>query len=106
MEYAAMKAATIPCTKEIHSCNTDNSSACSNAYAICNYGELIPYQLTGRNPYDMRIPCEVPPLCYDFSNVGKYLNKKDTQKQLGVNKKWGDCNQLVNMAFQGDWMKD
>jgi len=26
------------------------------------------------NVYDIREKCEVPPLCYDFSNAGKYLN--------------------------------
>ena len=28
------------------------------------------------------------------------------QSQLGVNKKWGSCNRIVNMAFQHDWMKN
>lgn len=31
---------------------------CTAAYVTCNYGELIPYQATGMNPYDMRIKCE------------------------------------------------
>merc|ERR1712187_540190 len=102
----AMKAATIPCVNQIHSCNSNNSNACTTAYATCNYGELIPYQLTGYNPYDMRIKCEVPPLCYDFSQVDTFLNSKDTQAQIGVSKKWGSCNRIVNMAFQQDWMKN
>lgn len=104
--HAAMKAATIPCVKKIHSCNANQTGACSSAYATCNYGELIPYQLTGYNPYDMRIKCQKPPLCYDFGNVEAFLNAKKTQQQLGVNKKWGSCNRVVNMAFQGDWMKN
>jgi len=29
------------------------------------------------NVYDIRLPCEVPPLCYDFSNSGTYLNSPD-----------------------------
>lgn len=101
-----MRAATIPCVKQINSCNNNNSAACTTAYATCNYGELIPYQLTGYNPYDMRIKCEVPPLCYDMSSADKFFNSPETQKQLGVNKKWSSCNRLVNMAFQGDWMKN
>lgn len=105
--HAAMKAATIPCTSMISSCNGGaNSSACTTAYAVCNYGELIPYQLTGYNPYDMRIKCQVPPLCYDFGEVTTWLNSKDVQAQLGVSKTWGSCNRIVNIAFQMDWMKD
>ena len=100
----AMKAATIPCIKQIASCNGGDANACTTAYALCNYGELIPYQLTGHNPYDMRIKCEKPPLCYDFSKVEDFLNDKKTQSELGVNKKWGSCNRIVNLAFQHDWM--
>jgi len=102
----AMKAASIPCVKQIASCNAGDDNACTTAYALCNYGELIPYQLTGHNPYDMRIKCEKPPLCYDFGSVETFLNDKTTQEQLGVNKKWGSCNRIVNLAFQHDWMKN
>mmetsp|Transcript_37264 Transcript_37264/g.85996 ORF Transcript_37264/g.85996 Transcript_37264/m.85996 type:complete len:481 (+) Transcript_37264:81-1523(+) len=107
LTQAAMKAATVPCVSLIKSCNSGtNSSACTAAYAICNYGELIPYQTTGYNPYDMRIKCAVPPLCYDMSQVEGFLNSADVQKQLGISgKKWESCNRIVNMAFQGDWMK-
>jgi len=105
--HAAMKAATIPCVNQIHKCNAENnSSACTTAYAVCNYGELIPYELTGYNPYDMRIKCQKRPLCYDFSSVETFLNAKDTQTQLGVKKKWASCNRIVNVAFQHDWMKN
>lgn len=107
LAQAAMKAATIPCTKEIASCNSGNaSSSCTTAYGTCNYGELIPYQLTGYNPYDMRIKCQVPPLCYDFSAEEKYLNSDALQKAIGVSKKWVSCSRIVNMAFQTDWMKN
>ncbi|CAE7153041.1 CBP3, partial [Symbiodinium pilosum] len=90
----AMKAASVPCVKQIASCNAGDDNACSTAYAMCNYGELIPYQLTGYNPYDMRIKCEKPPLCYDFGAVETFLNDKATQEQLGVSKKWGSCNRI------------
>jgi len=96
----------LPCEVAIKKCNAaPESSACTAAFAICNYGENIPYQLTGYNPYDMRIKCESPPLCYDFSEVSKWLNSKDVQAELGVSKHWGDCNRLVNMAFQTDFMR-
>eukprot|EP00929_Paragymnodinium_shiwhaense_P029484 TRINITY_DN1687_c0_g2_i1.p1 TRINITY_DN1687_c0_g2~~TRINITY_DN1687_c0_g2_i1.p1 ORF type:complete len:480 (+),score=88.81 TRINITY_DN1687_c0_g2_i1:67-1506(+) len=107
LEIAAMKAASKFCTGQIAKCNSANaSSACSTAYAACNYGELVPYQLTGYNPYDMRIKCDKPPLCYDFGAVEDFLNSAEVQKQLGVSKKWGSCNMLVNAAMQGDYMKN
>jgi len=66
----------------------------------------VPYQLTGYNPYDMRIKCQKPPLCYDFSGVENFLNAQATQQQLGVSKKWESCNRIVNMAFQKDYMRN
>eukprot|EP00440_Ansanella_granifera_P039442 gb/GFBE01042789.1/.p1 GENE.gb/GFBE01042789.1/~~gb/GFBE01042789.1/.p1 ORF type:complete len:477 (+),score=151.22 gb/GFBE01042789.1/:1-1431(+) len=104
--HAAMKAAAGPCVSKIHKCNNGDASSCTSAYAFCNYAETVPYQLSGYNPYDMRIKCQVPPLCYDFTQVTDFLNNEETQKQLGVSKKWGSCNRVVNMAFQGDWMKN
>jgi len=103
---AGMKSAVAPCVTQIHECNSGNTSACTNAYSSCNYGELVPYQMTGYNPYDMRIKCKVPPLCYDFSSVETFLNSQDTQSKLGVNKKWESCNTVVNMGFQHDWMRN
>jgi cathepsin A (carboxypeptidase C) len=101
-----MRAAVVPCVAQVHACNANpGSQACSNAYLICNYGEQIPYQLTGMNPYDVRKKCEVPPLCYDFSKVETYLNTASVQTALGVTKKWGSCNRLVNMLFQKDFMR-
>lgn len=106
IEFELMKLATIPCTNMIHLCNTGNSSACSEAYVLCNYGELIPYELTGYNPYDMRKKCEVRPLCYDFTSTENYLNSASVQSALGVSKKWESCSKLVNLGFNQDWMKD
>merc|ERR1711953_1194268 len=102
----AMKAATIPCVNQIHSCNGNNSDACTTAYATCNYGELIPYQLSGYNPYDMRIKCEVPPLCYDMSNVDKWLNNAEVKETLGAKGSWTSCNMLANKLFMEDFMKN
>ena len=31
---------------------------------VCNAALLLPYQASGMNVYDMREPCEKPPLCY------------------------------------------
>lgn len=108
--YSAMKAATPACIKAIQACNADvviiNKTACYAAFEACNLVSQIPYEATGKNPYDMRIPCEHGRLCYDFDMITKFLNGKDVQNQLGVSGKWGSCNMAVNLLFEagGDWM--
>ena len=106
--HAAMSAATPVCVGAIKACKVFGSVACLGATTICNLGLLIPYQLTGMNPYDMRIKCKKPPLCYDFSNVGTYLNRPEVRAALGVgHHRWTDCNRLVAIGFKlgGDWMR-
>ena len=87
-----------------------NVTACLLATDLCNIGLMLPYQASGMNPYDMRIKCAVPPLCYDFSNVGVYLARPEVKQALGVDpkRKWSDCNRAVTIQFElsGDWMKD
>lgn len=107
--YEAMKAATPACIAAIGACNGNggmNKSACVGAYTLCNVMAQDPYRLTGKNPYDMRIPCEHGNLCYDFDMITTYLNTKSVQSALGVTKKWGSCNMAVNLQFvaAGDWM--
>ena len=56
----------------------------------------------------MRIKCAKPPLCYDFSNVGTYLDRPEVRATLGVGtRKWSDCNHVVALSFElsGDWMQ-
>jgi len=105
--HALMVAATAPCVAAIKACQA-NKATCVVATDTCNAGLLMPYELTNLNPYDMRIKCAKPPLCYDFSNVGTYLQKPDVQAKLGVTgHKWADCNRGVTIGFEldGDWMK-
>merc|ERR1711977_467363 len=95
-----MEAATPICLAAIKACDTVQAT-CIAAIESCNAGLLIPYTLTGMNPYDMRIKCAKPPLCYDFSNVGTYLGRPEVQKALGVGKrKWSDCNRAVALEFE------
>jgi len=109
--YWAMRAATPACIANIKACNDpsggNTTQKCVSSYTGCNAMSQIPYQLTGKNPYDMRIKCAAPPLCYDFSHVQKYLNSPNIQKALGVKKTWGSCNKAVTLlfAYAGDWMK-
>jgi len=111
--YETMMAVVPKCASLIHTCNQGDSMidefACQSAFILCNTGLTSPYQATGLNPYDIRIPCEKPPLCYDFSFVGKWLNSPDTKKALGVDMKhshsWQSCNFGINMKFHSDWMR-
>eukprot|EP00992_Anisonema_acinus_P000799 TRINITY_DN10288_c0_g1_i2.p4 TRINITY_DN10288_c0_g1~~TRINITY_DN10288_c0_g1_i2.p4 ORF type:complete len:431 (-),score=106.72 TRINITY_DN10288_c0_g1_i2:1265-2557(-) len=107
-EHALMEAVVPACVDAIRACQT-NVTACVLAIDICNLGLLEPYVLTGMNPYDMRVKCAVPPLCYDFSNVGTFLARPEVQAALGVTgHKWSDCNRAVALMFElsGDWMRN
>lgn len=56
--------------------------------------------------YDIRKQCEGS-LCYDFSNMDKFLNDKSVRDALGVgNKKFVSCSPLVYEAMIADWMKN
>lgn len=105
--YEAMQQVIPKCTALIHKCNEGDSMidsfACQTAFVVCNMGLTSPYQMTGLNPYDIRKPCGSRPLCYDFSNIEKFLHKESTRKALHVTKKspqWQSCNMGINLRFQ------
>jgi len=58
------------------------------------------------NVYDVTIPCEVEPLCYDFSDADTYLNSAEVKNGLGAKSdvEWVDCNQEVHLLFLDDWV--
>ena len=60
LTHGLMVAATAPCIAAIEACKASRA-ACLVATDACNLGLLIPYTLTGMNPYDMRIKCAKPP---------------------------------------------
>lgn len=103
--YEAMKAAMPACTAMIKKCQTSDVF-CFLAKTYCSYVANVPYQVTGKNVYNIKEPCEVPGLCYDFSAVTTWLNVAENQKALGVDKKWSSCNMGVNLSFSNDWMKN
>ena len=105
--YEKMESEVPGCTKAIARCNEVKSNAlCDYAKTVCNAELVSPYSATGLNPYDIRVKCAKPPLCYDFDNVDKYLNSKTLQNALGVNQEWKSCNFQVNFQFGADWMKN
>jgi len=102
-----MKYGEIPCQNVMKNCKKDHPKACNEAFMICNYAETIPYELSGYNPYDMRLPCENLPLCYDFSAVELLLNDEKFQKEINVmeGSSWKSCNLIVNKIFMADFMR-
>jgi len=57
------------------------------------------------NPYNYKLPCNDPPLCYDFSLSDQYLAQPSVQKALGVSgHSWTECNMEVHTFLIGDWM--
>lgn len=107
-EYESMRKAVPACVETIKMCNAfdGKNPFCFAALVVCNMGLMKPYQDHGMNPYDMRLKCEKPPLCYDFSQIDAFLNDPIVQKKIGVNKPWESCNFSVNMQFAFDFMKD
>jgi len=57
------------------------------------------------NVYDIRRKCDVPPLCYDFGNMDKFIAREDVKKELGVSdRSWSSCNMVVHTFMLGDWV--
>jgi cathepsin A (carboxypeptidase C) len=57
------------------------------------------------NVYDIRRKCDNPPLCYNFSNMDKFIALENVRKELGVGERsWTDCNMLVHTFMLGDWI--
>jgi len=109
-ECAILHAATVPCEATLAACNSGiplvEQAGCLAAMETCTLAFQLPYMATGLNPYDMRIKCAVPPLCYDMGNDVKFLNDPEVQKQLGVDEAFESCNMIVNLAFRLDFMKN
>ncbi|KAL6598706.1 hypothetical protein ACP70R_046104 [Stipagrostis hirtigluma subsp. patula] len=80
---------------------------CIASYFVCNSIFTSILLLAGNvNYYDIRKQCEGS-LCYDFSNMDKFLNEKTVRDALGVgNKKFISCSPLVYEAMIADWMKN
>ena len=100
--YESMVAHIPACTKTAEACQSDPST-CVASKTLCSLWETTPYYQTGLNPYDIRIPCEVPGLCYNFSNVEAFLANPEVLAALHVRTEesaaWTECNYDVNNDF-------
>lgn len=107
-EFNDMESAVPMCTRLIDLCNQfdGQNPSCLASMLYCNMKLMKPYQDKGMNPYDMRLKCEQPPLCYDFSEIDAFLNNQEVQSQIGVRTSWESCNFQVNLQFVFDFMRD
>lgn len=76
------------------------------ALAIIQCNAIVSGLLGKKNPYDVRLDCETPPLCYNTTSLNEFMNRDDVQIALGVHKKWSECNGLVYALMLGDWITE
>ena len=105
----AMDNALPRCQSLIGSCyNSESVWTCVPAAVYCNNAIIGPYQRTGQNPYDVRVPCKDGSLCYEqLGWISKWLNKPEVMEALGAEvDSYDGCNFDVNrnFLFAGDWM--
>ncbi|KAL1957548.1 hypothetical protein VTO42DRAFT_5775 [Malbranchea cinnamomea] len=98
------------CLSMIESCYSSESAwVCVPASIYCNNALIGPYQRTGQNPYDVRVPCEDGNLCYhQLGSISEWLNKRSVMDALGAEvDSYDSCNMDINrnFLFHGDWMK-
>ncbi|XP_026440123.1 serine carboxypeptidase-like isoform X2 [Papaver somniferum] len=93
------------CERTIQAC--EGEVECLRAYSTCNsiFNSIL--NIAGDiNYYDIRKQCEGS-LCYDFSNLEKFLNLKSVRQALGVgNIEFISCSPTVYSKMQADWMKN
>ncbi|XP_010243256.1 PREDICTED: serine carboxypeptidase-like [Nelumbo nucifera] len=95
------------CELAIKLCGTNGKISCMASYLVCNtiFSKIM--GLAGdTNYYDIRKKCEGS-LCYDFSNMEKFLNQKSVRDSLGVGDiEFVSCSPTVYQAMLMDWMRN
>ncbi|CAI0410932.1 unnamed protein product [Linum tenue] len=95
------------CEMAIKLCGTDGTVSCMASYYVCNgiFNSIMSAAGT-INYYDIRKECEGS-LCYDFSNMEKFLNINAVRESLGVGKiDFVSCSPTVYQAMLVDWMRN
>ncbi|GMH13304.1 hypothetical protein Nepgr_015145 [Nepenthes gracilis] len=95
------------CETAVKLCGTDGTVSCMAAYLVCGTIFSSIMALAGdTNYYDIRKKCEGR-LCYDFSNLEKFLNEKSVRNALGVgDREFVSCSPTVYQAMLVDWMRN
>ncbi|KAG5398907.1 hypothetical protein IGI04_020721 [Brassica rapa subsp. trilocularis] len=95
------------CELSIKICGTDGTTSCLASYLVCNtlFSGVINHA-HGVNYYDVRKKCEGS-LCYDFSDMEKFLNLNSVRKSLGVGEiEFVSCSTSVYQAMLQDLMRN
>lgn len=97
------------CLEAIKECQKEQYNCISATKACSPYLDSPFFESPENlNSYDIRIKCEVPGLCYDFSRFDVFLNKPEVLKALHVNtkekEKWEICDRKVYQDFLYDKM--
>ncbi|MQL91417.1 hypothetical protein Taro_024031 [Colocasia esculenta] len=107
IDYKRINKILPACELAIKLCGTSGTVACLASYLVCNtiFNSII--GVAGDiNYYDIRKKCEGN-LCYDFSNLEKFLNQKSVKDALGVgNLEFISCSPSVYQAMLTDWMRN
>ncbi|KAK9168616.1 hypothetical protein Syun_000756 [Stephania yunnanensis] len=95
------------CELAIKLCGTDGKITCAASFLICNTIFASILNRAGNiNHYDIRKKC-VGQLCYDFSNLIKFLNQKPVRHALGVGDiEFVSCSPAVYQGMLMDWMRN
>ncbi|KAG9136611.1 hypothetical protein Leryth_020278 [Lithospermum erythrorhizon] len=95
------------CEAAIKLCGTQGTVSCTAAYLVCNtvFSSII--KIAGDvNYYDIRKKC-IGSLCYDFSNLEKFMNLDSVRSSLGVEDiEFVSCSTTVYQAMLIDWMRN
>ncbi|KAJ2305721.1 hypothetical protein IWW54_004987 [Coemansia sp. RSA 2705] len=108
-QCAAMDAKYPTCARLARACyRWQTALTCVPAMLYCAQIEDV-YAKSGRNPYDVRIPCEGGDLCYPImADIDAYLNQPAVQRELGAEvSRFESCSDRVGYGFalNGDPMK-
>lgn len=95
------------CEQAIKTCGVEGGDSCLSSYSVCtNIFDHIMDVIDGTNYYDIRKNCEGS-LCYDFSNMERFLNEQSVRDALGVgNIDFISCSSTVYEAMMMDWMRN
>ncbi|KAJ4979617.1 hypothetical protein NE237_010397 [Protea cynaroides] len=106
-EYKVINKFLPVCEMAIKLCDNNRKIPCMASFVICNSIFSMIMGIAGDiNYYDVRKKCEGS-LCYDFSNMEKFLNQKTVRDALAVGDiEFVSCSPTVYQAMVLDWMRN
>ncbi|TYZ67635.1 hypothetical protein PybrP1_009930 [[Pythium] brassicae (nom. inval.)] len=104
-QIAQMKEDNVVCVEMSRQCraNPANGSICMDEEEFSFEKHLLPYFAAGRNPYDIREPCdlEADPLCEGDTHLEAFLSADHVRRYLNVHpgKQWAMADTQVGTDF-------